>query len=81
MAKRSRRQQQARNKKWSRANTMNYIAGVILAVSMILGTVFVFGGAQPSQQAYQPTAPVVVTAAPPAAQAAATNTPAPTPTP
>ncbi len=94
MAKKNKRQQ-TRSKKWSRANIMNYIAGLILAVSMVLGSVFVFGGVSTSNSAQSgPT--TVATAVPTMASAvgagatetpgatqtpAATLTPAATPTP
>ncbi len=80
MSKKTRRPQKQKNKKWSRANIMNYVAGGIVAVSMVLGSVVVFGGAQPSAA---PTAvPTTVAAVTPttSVQAAPTSTPAATPT-
>ncbi len=80
MPKKSRRGKR-RSNKWSRANIMNIIAGGIVAFSMVLGSIFVFGGAgTPSQQAPQPT--VVATATPaPAVGQAPTPTVIVTPTP
>ncbi len=79
MAKRSRAAaKKARSKKWSTANIMNYILGGIVALSMILGSIFVFGGATPTSQAPQPTATIVVTATPgPALSQGATPTATP----
>ncbi len=78
MAKRSRvAAKKARSKKWSTANIMNYILGGIVALSMVLGSVFVFGGATPTSQAPQPT-PIVATATPvPALSQGATPTATP----
>ncbi len=85
MAKKARRAtKKARSNKWSRANIMNYIAGGIVALSMVLGSVFVFGGAPTPSQAPQPT-PIITTVAPTAtpvpavSQGATTPTPQPTP--
>ncbi len=80
MAKKSRRKQ-ARSKKWNRANTMNFVAGVILAVSMILGSVLVFGSAAPSSSPQITPTPIVTTTTVPAVGAGATLTPVTTPTP
>jgi hypothetical protein len=66
-----------RSNKWSTANIMNYVLGGIVALSMVLGSVFVFGGATPSAQAPQPT-PIVATATPaPGVSSSATVTPTP----
>lgn len=90
MAKRSKRPK-GRSKKWSRANTMNFVLGGIVALSMILGSVFVFGGATPGP-APAATASIIATAVPPVVQenptptvivtpaAAPSPTPAPSPT-
>jgi hypothetical protein len=92
MPKKSRRPK-GRSRKWSRANIMNFAAGSIVVVSMVLGSVFVFGGASQQPAATVPTAPII-TSAPPTvvpqsstptvvvSPAAVTPTPAPpTPTP
>ncbi len=71
MAKRSRAAaKKVRSKKWSTANIMNYILGGIVALSMILGSVFVFGGATPSSQAPAVTPTPIVTTAPVLSQGA-----------
>jgi hypothetical protein len=79
MAKRSKSAKKGRSNKWSTANIMNYILGGVVALSMVLGSVFVFGGATPSSQAPQPTA-IVATATPvPALSQGVTMTPTPKP--
>ncbi len=64
-----------RSHKWSSANIMNLVAGAIVALSMVLGSIFVFGGAptpssssaqnQPTVVATQTTVPSVGSAATP----------------
>ncbi len=77
MSKKSRRPK-GRSKKWSRANVLNYVAGAIVAVSMILGSVFVFGGVTPQSAARQVTS----TSTPvPVIQENSTPSPAVSPTP
>lgn len=79
MPKKSRRRGGGRSK-WSRANIMNYIASAILGLSMVLGSIFVFGGVGgPSTAATGPTpTPIVSTATPTSAVGAGpTVTPAP----
>lgn len=61
MAKRSRRAK-ARSNKWSRANILNYIAGGFVAVSMVLGSVFVFGGVGTNSSAANTPTPAPITA-------------------
>ncbi len=70
-----------RSRKWSRANIMNLVAGGIVALSMVCGSIFVFGGApQPNSSAQsQPT--VVATATTVPAVSAGTPTVVITPTP
>ena len=63
MAKKGRRPQKGRkrqSRKWSRANLLNYIAGAVIAASMVLGSVFVFGGGTPPNNVPPPT-PVIAT--------------------
>ncbi len=63
--------------KWSRANIANLVTGGILALSMVLGSIFVFGGASstPSASAPPTSVPTVATAtAVPAVGAAPTPT-------
>jgi poly(3-hydroxybutyrate) depolymerase len=80
MSKKSRRPK-GRSKKWSRANVLNYVAGAFVAVSMILGSVFVFGGVTPQSSA-PPVTPTIATSTPvPVIQENATPTPAVSPTP
>ncbi len=79
MAKRSRSAaKKGRSKKWSAANIMNLVLGGIVALSMVLGSIFVFGGATPSSQAPSVTPTPIVTTAPVLSQGA-TVTPTPTP--
>ncbi len=80
MAKRSRAaaKKKGRSNKWSTANIMNYILGGIVALSMVLGSIFVFGGATPSSQAPALTPTPIVTTAPVVSQSA-TITPTPKP--
>jgi hypothetical protein len=80
MAKKSKRPK-GRSKKWSRANIMNFVLGGVVALSMVLGSVFVFGGAAPQQSAPEATSTVVATAPAPAVQQNLTPTAAVTPTP
>ncbi len=61
MPKKSRRVT-ARSRKWSSANIMNLVAGGILAVSMVCGSIFVFGGA-PSNSSSAQTQPTIVATA------------------
>jgi hypothetical protein len=68
------------NRKWSRANIMNYVASAILGLSMVLGSIFVFGGVGNSSTAstqVTPT-PIISTATPTSALGAG---PTVTPTP
>ncbi len=78
MAKKSQRSSKKRSKKWSRANIMNFVLGGIVALSMVLGSLFVFGGASPSSQAPAPTVVTVPTTAPVVSQGV-TLTPTPVP--
>ncbi len=79
MAKKSRSaSKKGRSNKWSAANIMNYILGGIVALSMVLGSIFVFGGASPNTQPPTVTPTPIVTIAPASAQGA---TVPPTPTP
>lgn len=64
MPKKSRRPK-GRSKKWSRANAMNFALTAVIAVSMVLGSIVVFGSAAPQPSAPAPTAPIVATSAPP----------------
>lgn len=73
MAKKARRKQ-PQSKKWSRSNVINYILGGLVALSMILSSVVVFGGATP-QPAPLPSPTAVPTAAAPTAVPALTATP------
>ncbi len=76
MAKKSRPKKKGRSQKWSNANIANYVLGGIVALSMILGSIFVFGGATPQNQAPVPTAIIVATSTPmPALSQGATVTP------
>ncbi len=70
-----------RSRKWSRANIMNLIAGGILAVSMVCGSIFVFGGAPQSNSSAQTSPTVVATATTVPAVVAGTPTVVITPTP
>ncbi len=80
MSKKSRRPK-GRSKKWSRANVLNYVAGAIVAVSMILGSVFVFGGVTPQTAAPQATSIAPTSTPVPVIQQNSTPTPAVSPTP
>ncbi len=62
--------------KWSRANIANLVTGAILALSMVLGSIFVFGGAAtPTASTPATSVPVAATTtAVPAVGAAATPT-------
>jgi hypothetical protein len=73
MAKKSKRPK-GRSKKWSRANVMNFVLGGVVALSMVLGSVFVFGGAAPQQPAPGETSTVVATVPAPAVQQNVTPT-------
>ncbi len=65
MPKKSRRPK-GRSKKWSRANAMNFALTAVIALSMVLGSIVVFGSAAPQPSAPAPTVPpIVATAAPP----------------
>ncbi|MGE5140959.1 MAG: hypothetical protein ACM3JD_15950 [Rudaea sp.] len=78
MPKKSRRR--GNRNKWSRANILNYIASGILGLSMLLGSIFVFGGVGgPSSASTGPTpTPIVATITPTSAVGAGpTVTPAP----
>ncbi len=77
MAKKSQRSSKKRSKKWSRANIMNYVLGGLVALSMVLGSLFVFGGASPSTQA--PPPPTTIVAPAPAVSQGTTLTPTPVP--
>lgn len=73
MPKKSRRPK-GRSKKWSRANVMNFALTAVIALSMVLGSIVVFGGATPQPSAPAPTAPIVATAVPPVVQPVPTAT-------
>jgi hypothetical protein len=77
MPRTSRRQK----KKWSRAQIVNLILGSLVALSMVLGSVFVFGGAasQPTPAPYTPFVVPSDTPVPPTVTSG-TDTPAVTPT-
>ncbi len=78
MPKKSRRQK-GRSKKWSSANIANIVLGGIIAVSMILGSIFVFGGASYGSNAgAQTTAVPTVVAATATATSSVGQAPSPT---
>ncbi len=77
MPKKSKRARSKRSGKWSRANTLNFVLGGIVAVSMLLGSLFVFGGAptpSSSGSVVTPTAVVVQTTVVPGLQPGPTAT-------
>ena len=80
MAKKSKRAK-GRSQKWSRANVMNLVLGGIVALSMVLGSIFMFGGTAPQANSTQPTPTVVVTTQAPGVSQGATLTPTPAATP
>ncbi|MGB8648310.1 MAG: hypothetical protein WCF84_23950 [Anaerolineae bacterium] len=56
------RRARGKSTKWSRANIANLVTGGILAASMVLGSIFVFGGAAtPTTSAPPPTSAIVAT--------------------
>ncbi len=82
MAKKS-KQAKGRSQKWSRANVMNYVLGGVVALSMVLGSIFMFGGTAPQGNAAQPTPTAAIMTLAPGVSQGATLTPstAATPTP
>ena len=77
MAKKGKRPQQ---KKWSRANLLNFALGTVVVLSMVMSSIFVVGSAQFRPGAVtQPTAVIVVTNTPiPAQISSPTGSPTPT---
>ena len=69
-----------RSQKWSRANIANYVLGGIVAVSMLIGSVFMFGGTSPSASAPAPTTMNAVTPTPTSSVQGISLTPTPGPT-
>ncbi len=83
MPKKARRVK-GRSNRWSSANIMNLVAGGIVALSMVLGSIFVFGGAPTPNSSAQSQPTIVATATTvPSVGGAATPTVviSPTPTP
>lgn len=71
-----------KSKKWSGANTMNFVLGAIVAVSMVMSSIFVFGAAQNNGTAPSQSAPQIINnTAVPSPTIGFTPTPAPTKTP
>lgn len=71
-----------KSKKWSGANMMNFVLGAIVAFSMVLSSVFVFGAATSNGSAPLQTAPQIINnTAVPSPTVGFTPTPAPTKTP
>ncbi len=81
MPKKARRVK-GRSNRWSSANIMNLVAGGIVALSMVLGSIFVFGGAPtPSSSAQnQPTIVATATSVPSLNAGTPTVVISPTPT-
>ncbi len=77
MAKKVRRKQ-PQSKKWSRSNVANYILGGLVALSMVLSSVLVFGGVTPRGAPPPAATPVIVsgTSTPTPVSVVTTPTPA-----
>ncbi|HEY6042001.1 MAG TPA: hypothetical protein VIX58_07710 [Anaerolineae bacterium] len=74
------RPKQKQSKKWSRSNIINYVLGVFVALSMVLGSVFAFAPSSPRSVAAQ-TPIIDQLASTPTPSALVTPVPAATPTP
>ncbi len=73
-----------RSQKWSRANIANFVLGGIVALSMLLGSVFMFGGVTPQNNNQSQPTPIVTSTPMPASIQGVTSTSIPaatTPTP
>ncbi len=68
------RRAKGRSRKWSRANIMNFVAGGIVAISMVLGSIFVFGGATPTASPQAASTAVVTQTSVPSVGSAGTPT-------
>ena len=71
-----------KSKRWSGANTMNFVLGAIVAVSMVMSSIFVFGAATSNGSTPSQTAPQIINnTVVPSPTVGFTLTPAPTKTP